>query len=424
MSNKTLFIIIGAIALLVVGLFVFAGTGGDETPAGGGNGEGSAVTGPVSDNTYGNPESKVVLMEAYSLACGACGSFHPVLKEIRQEYEDHVLFQVVHYTLSGTSRSGGLQNAKAAHRAVEAAGRQDKFWEMHDILFENQSLWTAQTTSNPIPQIKVFAEEIGLDLERFDEDFADPEINDIITGDESYLRGLGVDSTPTFFINGEKLEKNSLLASVDVARSTLDNALREAERAEEKAAAGSAPSSNHVIGSDAQGVLVLEAYSLACPACAAHQPLLKQIHEEYGSMIQFQVLHYPLGENFANAGAGHRAAEAAARQGKFWEMHDILFERQDSWRNMAAAAFEQQLETYAAEIGLDVGRFRTDYADPEVAAIVAGDERYLDENFEIAGTPTFFINGEPLSAGRFASIESARQILDEALGQSVDGQEG
>ena len=142
MSNKVLFTVIGAILLVVVALIIFAGARGEEI----------AITGPASNNTYGNPNSKVVLREAYSLACAACGSFHPTLKEIREEYKDRVLFQVVHYTLSGTSRSGGLQNAKVAHRAVEAAGRQDKFWEMHDILFENQSIWTVQTTSDPIPR--------------------------------------------------------------------------------------------------------------------------------------------------------------------------------------------------------------------------------------------------------------------------------
>ena len=412
MSNKSLFIAIGAILLVVVVLIIFAGARGKET----------TTAKPASNNTYGNTNSKVVLMEAYSLACPACGSFHPILKEIREEYEDRVLFQVVHFTLSGTSRSGGLQNAKAAHRAVEAAARQDKFWEMHDILFENQSLWTVSVTSDPIPQIKVFAEEIGLDLEKFEEDFSNPDTNDIITGDESYLKSLGVSETPTFFLNGEKIE-SSRLSSVDIARSTLDEALLQAEEVEEKEETATvAPSSNHVIGSSAQDVLVLEAYSLACPGCANYQPLLKQVHEEYSDRVRFQVVHYPLvGDNFANAEAAHRAIEAASRQNKFWEMHDLFFEHQNTWKSMEAEAFGQQVEAYAGETGLNLEQFRTDFASPEVAAIVAGDEQYL-EGLGIVGTPTFFLNGEILDNRQFSSIEGAREILDSVLsGNEEDG---
>ena len=409
MSNKTLFVVIGVILLIVVALVIFAGARGEET----------ATVGPASNNTYGNPDSKVVLIEAYSLACSACGSFHPILKEIREEYKDRILFQVVHYTLSGTSRSGGLQNAKVAHRAVEAAARQDKFWEMHDILFENQTIWTAQTTSDPIPQIRVFAEEIGLDMAVFDKDFASPEINDIITGDETYLKSLGVSATPTFFLNGEKVE-SSRLASVDIARSTLDEALRLAEEAgEEEEDATAAPSSNHIIGTSSQDILVREAYSLACSACARHQPLLKQIHEEYSDRVRFQALHYPLGEIFANAEAAHRAIEAASRQDKFWELNDLFFENQNTWRNMEAGAFNQQVEAYAEEVGLDLEQFRADFASPEVAAIVAGDEQYLDD-LGVSATPSFFLNGD-IATDQFLSLEGARQILDDALNGVTEG---
>ena len=210
MSNKVLLIII-AFILILVALIVFS-KNDDVVP-----------TEPASNNTYGNSESKVVLMEAYSLSCPACASFHPLLKEIREEYKDRILFQVVHFTLSGTSRSGGLQNARAAHRAVEAAARQNKFWEMHDLLFENRESWTVTATSDPVPQIEVYAQELGLDLAQFKEDFASEEINEIIKNDEKYLKSLKVTETPTFFINGEKLD-NQQLASLDIARQTLNRA--------------------------------------------------------------------------------------------------------------------------------------------------------------------------------------------------------
>ena len=259
-------------------------------------------------------------------------------------------------------------------------------------------------------------------MKAFDEDFASPEINDIITGDETYLKSLGVSATPTFFLNGEKIE-NSRLASVDIARSTLDEALRLAEETEEEEEkeedAAATPSSNHIIGTSSQDILVLEAYSLACSACAHHQTLLKQIHEEYSDRVRFQALHYPLGSNFANAEAAHQAIEAASRQDKFWEMHDLFFENQSTWKGMEAGVFDQQIEAYAEEVGLDLTQFRADFASAEVAAIVAGDEQYLD-NLGIIGTPTFFLNGDILSS-QFFSLEGARQLLDDALNSVVEG---
>ena len=324
MSNKVLLIII-AFILILVALIVFS-KNDDVVP-----------TEPASNNTYGNSESRVVLMEAYSLSCPACASFHPLLKEIREEYKDRILFQVVHFTLSGTSRSGGLQNARAAHRAVEAAARQNKFWEMHDLLFENRESWTVPTTSNPVPQIEVYAQELGLDLAQFKEDFASEEINEIIQNDEKYLKSLKVTETPTFFINGDKLD-NQQLASLDIARQTLDRALEQAATTSQTptiSASSNAPSSQNILGSSEQNILLTEAFSLGCSACATRQSLLQQLHEEYQGRVRFQVLHYPLAEHFPNAPSAHLAIEAAGRQNKFWEMQDLFFESQAAWAQMS-----------------------------------------------------------------------------------------
>ena len=403
MSNKVLLIII-AFILILVALIVFS------------KNDGVVPTEPASNNTYGNSESKVVLMEAYSLSCPACASFHPLLKEIREEYKDRILFQVVHFTLSGTSRSGGLQNARAAHRAVEAAARQNKFWEMHDLLFENRESWTITTTSDPVPQIEVYAQELGLDLVQFKEDFASEEINEIIKNDEKYLKSLKVTETPTFFINGEKLD-NQQMASLDIARQTLNRALEQAAtttQAPPISTNPSAPGSQNTFGSSEQDVLLTEAFSLGCSVCAARQSLLKQLHEEYQGRVRFQVLHYPLAENFPNAPNAHLAIEAAGQQNKFWEMQDLFFESQAAWAQMSPEQLSQQIETFATELDLNLEQFRSDFESAEIAAIIASDEAYL-EGLNILGAPTFFLNGEQLDGSRMADIETARQTLNRIL---------
>ena len=197
MNNKIVGAIISIIILILIGVIAFS-------DGNGGNSNGEALTAPSSNNKIGNAEAEVALMEAYSLGCPACAEFHPILKQIREEYSDRITFQVVHFPLTAN-----FQNARAGHRAVEAAAVQGKFWEMHDLLFEKRDLWTQEATNNPVPQIETFAEELGLDIEKFKADFKSEEVNNIINGDEEYLKSLGASVTPTFFINGEKNRKQT-----------------------------------------------------------------------------------------------------------------------------------------------------------------------------------------------------------------------
>ena len=223
MSNKVLFAVI---ALIILGLGVIVLRGGDsatETT----DGDTASVANQRSQNIYGLPldESEVVLQEAYSLGCPACAQYHPVLKEIREEFKDKITFQVVHFPLTAN-----FQNALAAHRAVEAAGRQNKFWEMHDKLFEERDLWTYNQASsnpitNPVPQMNLFAEELELDVDKFKADFRSEQVNDIINNDSNYLSDeKNVDTTPTFILNGEVVDSNNF-SSAEAARATLNEAL-------------------------------------------------------------------------------------------------------------------------------------------------------------------------------------------------------
>lgn len=210
MSNRVLLGIIAVVVILLGVIIIFSR---DKTE----------ITGPSSNNSSGTSEKNVILMEAYSLGCPVCADAHPIIQQIREEYSDRVVVQVVHYPLVAK-----FQNALAGHRAVEAAAKQGKFWEMNDLLFENRSLWAFVETQNsdPVPQIEVFAEQLGLDIEQFKQDFGSVEINKIINGDIKYLESLGVSETPTFFLNGQKMESwRAQLQPIERARLTLDEAL-------------------------------------------------------------------------------------------------------------------------------------------------------------------------------------------------------
>lgn len=202
MSNKTFFIIIGVILLAFVGWILLSNDGSDNGGNGNGGEQPQQNEDGLSQNTFGStPEGKqeIRIREAYSLGCPACASYHTSLKQLREEYKDRVIFQVLHLPL--TNR---FPNARTGHRAVEAAGLQgaDKFWAMHDKLFEERELWV-YPNPDPLAQIRVFAEEVGLDVEQFNQDFNNSEINQIINADEQFWIDLEVDTTPTFIINGE-----------------------------------------------------------------------------------------------------------------------------------------------------------------------------------------------------------------------------
>ena len=217
MNNKIFIFIIG---VLVIGFIAFALTRGtitdDKTTSTELNSSG-VENGSI--NVYGNPDAEVVLIELYSFACPTCASFHPILKEIREEYKDHIKFQVVHFPLTASFGS----SARIPHRAAETAALQgsDKFWELHDILFENQVEW--RDAEEPYEKILEYVAEIGLDVEQFETDYASSQINTRINNDIDYYDDRA-DATPTFYLNGERIE-NIDLSSPEIARDTLNKAL-------------------------------------------------------------------------------------------------------------------------------------------------------------------------------------------------------
>ncbi|MCY4011022.1 MAG: thioredoxin domain-containing protein [Candidatus Saccharibacteria bacterium] len=216
MNNKIFIFLIALIVILFLGFVIL----GDNQDA--------PTVSQRSDNTYGVSPQNIVLEEAYSLGCPACAQHHPVLKPLRQEFQDKIIFQPVHFPLTASFR-----NALAAHRAVEAARQQslDLFWALHDKLFEEREAWV--NLDDPIDQIRVFAEEAGVDLEQFDVDFKSSKINDIINNDIKYVESLGITGTPTFILDGQVLEEadDEAFSRIETAREFINQYLENLETA-------------------------------------------------------------------------------------------------------------------------------------------------------------------------------------------------
>ena len=155
------------------------------------------------------------------------------------------------------------------------------------------------------------------------------------------------------------------------------------------------------------GKVVLMEYSdFQCPACGAYHPLVKQLLAKRGKDITFIYRHFPLPQHL-NAIPGARAAEAAGRQGKFWEMHDLLFEKQSEWSELSNPS--DTFVSYAKSIKLDTNKFISDYNDNTVKERIIADFKSASE-LKVNATPSFFVGlGD---ASNMKKIESIKSVDD------------
>ena len=167
----------------------------------------------ASDEVTGNKSSKVVLMEFSDFQCPACGAYYPIIKQVISNYSNKIQFVYRNFPLSQHP------NALPAAKAAEAASLQGKYWEMHNLLFTNQNTWADKSNSEVEQTFASYAQTLGLDLVKFKADEASSAVESKIQND--YQSGIqaGVDATPTFYLDGKKLDN---LASYNQFKTLLD----------------------------------------------------------------------------------------------------------------------------------------------------------------------------------------------------------
>lgn len=142
-------------------------------------------------------------------------------------------------------------------------------------------------------------------------------------------------------------------------------------------------------GKDGAKVTIVEFSDLQCPACKSVQPLVDLVTQSASDSVQLVYRHYPLVNIHRNALAAAKAAEAAGNQGKFWEMHDKLFEMQSEWEEDSDPT--AKFEAYAADLKLDIAKYKADKDSNEVAARITADQT-AGNTLGISGTPSFYVN--------------------------------
>jgi protein-disulfide isomerase len=162
----------------------------------------SDQNGNVADHVKGSADAKVTLVEYGDYQCPYCGEAYAPLTTITSTYGDKIAFVFRNFPLTTIH-----PNARAAASVAEAAGLQGKYWDMHDLLYKNQSSWTDVSQDQRNSVFQDFAKQLNLDMTKFNADLGNgaKQVNKKISFDQALAKKLNVSATPTFYLNGTKL---------------------------------------------------------------------------------------------------------------------------------------------------------------------------------------------------------------------------
>ncbi len=162
---------------------------------------GNNQNGNIAEHVFGKADSPVTLINYGDFQCPGCATAHTLIRSVTEEYQDQLRFVFRNFPLTSIH-----PNAKAAAGAVEAAGLQGKYWEMHNKVYESQDKWNLLSGSERNDFFVGYATELGLDIAKFNSDLASKSVADKINYDYSVGKKAEVEATPTFFLNGVKLD--------------------------------------------------------------------------------------------------------------------------------------------------------------------------------------------------------------------------
>jgi protein-disulfide isomerase len=177
-----------------------------------------------------------------------------------------------------------------------------------------------------------------------------------------------------------------------------------------KAPSASQPT-HHTIGAGTKHVTLVEYGDYECPVCAEYNPVVQQVQQKYGDQITLQFRNLPLTQIHPNAFAAARAAEAADLHGKFWQMHDALYQSQNAWGQAKNPV--DLFNQYAQQIGLNVTQFKKDFGSSTVNDRINADLAAFNKTGQSLATPTFFLDGKYVKPG--PTIDEFAKFIDQEI---------
>ena len=444
-GSSVLLAIVMAIGGFMLGHVVGSRSGTDSGSADAAGEEAQAADVAVADDverfkvpvtsaqpSKGPKDALVTIVEFSEFQCPFCARVLPTMKQIEDTYGDKVRVVWRNNPLGFHNNAGP---AAAVAMEAFAQGGNDKFWEVHDVLFQNQKALGR-------PQLEEYAKTAGLDVEKVKKALDDGTHAKAISDDQAIASTFGARGTPYFFVNGRQLRGaqpfNAFKTVIDDEIQRAEGLMKKGVKKEQlyatltkdgltKAAAAKPkkpsarpgqpdPKAVYKVplkgnepqkGPDDALVTIVEISDFECPFCGRVEPTLNQVVDKYGKDVRVVWMNNPLPFH-KNAGpAANAALEAHAQKGNkaFWAMHEKMFANQK-------ALTTENLEKWGKEIGLNSAKLKKAIADNKYGATIK-EQQALASKLGARGTPAFFINGRNLRGAQPLTAFTA--LIDEEL---------
>jgi protein-disulfide isomerase len=432
--------------VMAIGGFALGHVVGSRSATDGGAEDAQAADVNVADDverykvqvTDGQPskgpnDALVTIVEFSEFQCPFCARVLPTTQEIVDTYGDKVRVVWRNNPLAFHNNAGP---AAAVAMEAYAQGGNDKFWEVHDLLFANQkALGRAE--------LEGYAEKAGLDVAKVKKALDEGTHKKEIDGDQALATQLGARGTPYFFVNGrqlrgaqpfaafktvideeiataESLMKQGVTKAQLYATLTKDGLTKAAAPKPQAPKAGQPdPKAVYKVplkgdepqkGPDDALVTIVEISDFECPFCGRVEPTIKQVQDKYGKDVRIVWMNNPLPFHKNAKGAANAALEAHAQKGDkgFWAMHNKMFANQK-------ALTTDNLEKWAKEQGLNMSKFKKALSDDKYGKTIQ-EQQTLASKLGARGTPAFFINGRNLRGAQ--PLPAFTAVIDEELAKA------
>lgn len=376
---------------------------------------------PSAALTLGDPNAPLTVVEFTDYQCPYCAQFATqIWPQIRENLVDtgEIYWIVKDFPLDQIH-----PQARLAAQAAHCAGDQDAFWEMHNALFARQQEWSGQDDATQV--FASIAGDLGLNANALAQCLSEGRQADRVDRDVSDGLAAGVQGTPSFFFNGYF---NSGVLPYDAFVTILDwveageleqiiaDSIRRAQATPTPVPIVDVPVGDAPAKGDPNAPVVIVEYSeYQCPYCKKYvDETLVQIAKNYieTGQVYYAFKDFPLDQLHPNARPAARAAHCAGEHGAYWEMHDLLFEKQSEWSSQSNPRVS--FVGYAKELGIDAEDFGDCLDSGRHDEMI---EANLQEGagFGVQGTPAFFVNGQFISGAQpYTVFES---IIESALAE-------
>jgi protein-disulfide isomerase len=220
--TRSRWIIFALLCLGILGLIIVTSKKDNATSDFKGDATKIITEGPIADHVFGSEKQKVTLIEYGDYQCPGCGSIYPVVRDLTTQYKDKVTFIFRNLPLTTIH-----PNALAAATAAESAGLQGKYYEFHDVLYENQDAWKDKSVAERGVLFEDYAKQLSLDINKFKTDLTNSNVTAKINRDRSTANAFGFTSTPSLLLNGEKLAQE-VMFDKDKIKQAIDDELKKA----------------------------------------------------------------------------------------------------------------------------------------------------------------------------------------------------